>query len=194
MQHLRHEDYRTVPWKNGGGITREIALADDPAGGGFLWRLSMATVSASGPFSHFPGIDRTIACLKGNGMRLSFGDGGVTDVLKGGAPLAFPGEADIHADCIDGETIDLNVMTRRDRFGHAVDHVSSAAEYIVPPGTGTRAIFFAAPATVLTAEKTVEARRFDTVILTGETAPVTVSAETGLDIFAITLRPKGKSA
>ena len=191
MQHLRHEDYRTVPWKNGGGTTREIALADDPAG--FLWRLSMATVSASGPFSHFPGIDRTIACLQGNGMRLSFGDGRVADVLKGGAPLPFPGEADIHADCIDGETIDLNVMTRRDRYQHSVEHVSSAAEFILPPSGGTRAVFFVAPATVVTAEKTVEVRRFDTMILTGETAPVAVRAEAGLDIFAITLRPLGKS-
>lgn len=194
MQHLRHEDYRTVPWKNGGGITREIALAEDMAGGGFLWRLSMATVSASGPFSHFPGVDRTIACLQGNGMRLAFGDGRVADVLRAGAPLAFPGEADIHADCIDGETIDLNVMTMRDRFSHAVEHVSSAAEFILPPGGGTRAMFFAAPATVVTAEKTVKARRFDTLVFAGETAPVTVRADAGLDIFAITLRPLGKSA
>lgn len=194
MQHLRHEDYRTVPWKNGGGITREIALADDPAGGGFLWRLSMATVSTSGPFSHFPGVDRTIACLQGNGMRLAFGDGRVADVLRAGAPLAFPGEADIHADCLDGETIDLNVMTRRDRFSHAVEHVSSAAEVVLSPGGGTLAVFFAAPATVVTTGKTVDVRRFDTVVLTGETAPVTVRADAGPDLFAITLHALGKSA
>jgi environmental stress-induced protein Ves len=127
-------------------------------------------------------------------MRLSFGDGRLIDVLEGGAPLEFPGEADIHADCLDGETIDLNVMTRRDRFAHTVDRVSSAAEFILPPGAGTRAIFFTAPATVVTAEMTVEARRFDTAFLSSETTPVTVRADAGLDIFVITLRPLGKGA
>ena len=68
MQVLRAENYRRMPWKNGGGETTEIAVF--PAGAGlddFDWRVSMARVESSGPFSVFPGIDRTLAILEGEG-------------------------------------------------------------------------------------------------------------------------------
>ena len=50
-----------TPWKNGGGTTQEIA--GWPAGAGldaFGWRVSIACIAASGPFSVFAGIDRSI--------------------------------------------------------------------------------------------------------------------------------------
>ena len=43
-----------VPWKNGGGVTREVAA--HPAGASledFDWRVSTAEVRAAGPFSGF---------------------------------------------------------------------------------------------------------------------------------------------
>ncbi|HEV7980797.1 HutD family protein [Amycolatopsis sp.] len=64
---LRWADHVPVPWKNGGGVTREVA-------GGFSdfgWRVSVADVSTSGPFSVFPGVDRTIMGVEGSGMVLS---------------------------------------------------------------------------------------------------------------------------
>ncbi len=72
---LSPADYRRMPWKNGGGHTTEIAAF--PAGAGlasFVWRVSIADVLQDGPFSPFPGIDRTLVLLEGEGMRLS-GDG-----------------------------------------------------------------------------------------------------------------------
>ncbi len=39
----------------------------------FLWRVSIADVERDGPFSRFPGIDRTIVLLEGAGMRLRSG-------------------------------------------------------------------------------------------------------------------------
>ena len=68
---LRAADHRTMPWKNGGGSTTEIAAAPDGAGiDAFDWRVSMAVVAADGPFSEFPGIDRTLSILDGSGLIL----------------------------------------------------------------------------------------------------------------------------
>ena len=71
MRIIRAEEHRVVPWKNGGGITREVLVEPDPADPAqFLWRISIATVAAPGPFSLFPGVDRSIAVLEGAGLRL----------------------------------------------------------------------------------------------------------------------------
>ncbi|MDQ0456364.1 HutD/Ves family protein [Rhizobium paknamense] len=120
MRVLRAEAYQTVPWKNGGGVTREVALhRDDAVHSEFLWRVSIATVAQDGPFSRFDGIDRSIAMLSGAGMRLE-GEEGAAPVLllPESAPYAFPGEAAIHAVLVDGVTTDLNLMTRRAFFRH----------------------------------------------------------------------------
>ena len=68
MRILRAESYRRMPWKNGGGETTEIAVSPEGAGlDDFDWRVSMARVESSGPFSLFAGIDRTLAILEGEG-------------------------------------------------------------------------------------------------------------------------------
>jgi len=105
------------PWKNGGGVTREIAAFPPGAGmDAFQWRVSVADIAADGPFSAFPGIDRQIALLGGAGVRLLADDGSFDHRLdKIGAPFAFAGERGVQATLIDGATRDFNVMTRRGR-------------------------------------------------------------------------------
>jgi hypothetical protein len=58
-----------MPWRNGGGTTSEIAVEPAP-GGRFRHRLSIADVTASGPFSDFAGYDRHILLLAGRGFTL----------------------------------------------------------------------------------------------------------------------------
>ncbi|MBY6056974.1 HutD family protein [Leisingera daeponensis] len=60
---------RPVPWKNGGGLTRE--LASETKGGGTVWRLSLAEISRNGPFSAFPGLARIHCIVDGAGHTLS---------------------------------------------------------------------------------------------------------------------------
>ena len=63
MRHLTPADYRRMPWRNGGGVTTEIAIAPDGAGlvgERFLYRVSIADVMSDGPFSRFEGYDRHI--------------------------------------------------------------------------------------------------------------------------------------
>jgi environmental stress-induced protein Ves len=104
-----------MPWKNGGGLTREIVCR--PAGTGldrFDWRVSVAEISASGSFSIFDGIDRVIMLLDGNGVELHSADGSITQRLSEPlAPFAFSGDVAIDASLIAGASSDFNIMTRR---------------------------------------------------------------------------------
>lgn len=112
-------DYRVMPWKNGGGTTTELAV--HPPGAGlddFLWRVSVADVAASGPFSAFPGIERTIMLLAGAPMTLR-GPSGMT-TLSRYAPHRFAGEDAIDGILSGGAVRDFNVMARRGRVRAAV--------------------------------------------------------------------------
>jgi environmental stress-induced protein Ves len=116
---VRASDCRTTAWKNGGGSTTEIAVA--PLGASlddFDWRVSMARVASDGPFSEFAGIDRTLAIVKGKGLSLIVGDAAPVVLNTNSTPMRFAGDAPTTAQLLTGDIIDLNVMTRRDRFEH----------------------------------------------------------------------------
>jgi environmental stress-induced protein Ves len=117
MDVIRARDCRVMPWKNGGGSTTEVATG--PAGASldaFDWRVSMADVATDGPFSHFAGIDRTLAVIRGSGLLLSIGDEAPVTVTIESEPIAFEGDAPTSARLVAGEITDLNVMTRRGRY------------------------------------------------------------------------------
>lgn len=104
-----------TPWKNGGGVTREIACWPPGAGlADFEARVSIARIAADGPFSAFAGVDRQILLLDGGGLRLSSPDGAVEHRLDTPlAPFAFAGEAAVEARLLAGASSDFNLMTRR---------------------------------------------------------------------------------
>lgn len=103
-------------WKNGGGLTREIAAY--PVGASldtFVWRVSVADVERSGPFSQFPGVERTLVLLAGAGMHLSQAHGATLALMQPLALARFDGAAALDAQLVDGATCDFNLMVRRDR-------------------------------------------------------------------------------
>ncbi|MEZ0113878.1 environmental stress-induced protein Ves [Catenulispora sp. EB89] len=108
-------DRSATPWKNGGGVTREVAVAGQPGEGGtlsdFLWRISLADIAANGPFSPFDGYDRLITLVRGAGMLLTI-DGVEHRVADRFEPLAFSGGSQTDCALIDGPVVDFNVMTR----------------------------------------------------------------------------------
>ena len=121
MKILRSADHKRMPWKNGGGETVEIAISPEGAGlADFDWRVSMATVASDGPFSIFPGIDRTLSILEGEGMRLFIEGREPVLLTRESDPLAFAADIAVSATLPDGTITDLNVMTRRDAVRHAV--------------------------------------------------------------------------
>jgi environmental stress-induced protein Ves len=113
IQVLRSEQHRRMPWRNGGGVTYEVAAS--PGGtdlADFDWRISIADVEAGGPFSAFPEIDRTIILIEGEWMALTV-DGrrhrfGIRD------PFSFDGAGETLCE-VPSRSRDLNVMTRRGR-------------------------------------------------------------------------------
>jgi len=110
---------RAMPWKNGGGSTVELAISPADAGlEDFAWRISTAQVAVDGAFSSFPGIDRSLAVLAGNGVCLQRADGQREMLLSGGAIAVFGGEEAISAHLLDGPITDLNLMTRRGVWKH----------------------------------------------------------------------------
>lgn len=112
---VRAREQPVMPWANGGGATRQVAI-DPPHGSlaaGFRWRVSRARVASDGPFSLLPGVDRSLWLWSGAGMRL---DVAGTEVVLA-RPLQrfdFAGETAVHATLRDGPCEDFNVMVARD--------------------------------------------------------------------------------
>jgi uncharacterized protein len=130
---IRGADLVAAPWKNGGGVTREVAAFPEGAGlDAFVWRVSVADVAQAGPFSRFAGIDRTLVLLSGAGMLLDEADdakGVKTHALTQALDTAhFTGEARIDARLVDGATRDFNLMVRRDAAHGEVEVWRGAAQ------------------------------------------------------------------
>jgi environmental stress-induced protein Ves len=131
---LAPADYRRVPWKNGGGVTWEIAVGPPDADlAGFAWRVSVAEIARDGPFSSFPGVDRTLVLLRGDGMRLS-GAGEPVDLRTPYEPIRFAGEAALDCALTGGPTRDFNLMVRR-AFGSGEIRVVRDEGEAVPPAS-----------------------------------------------------------
>ena len=116
MSIIRLRECHSVPWKNGMGRTRELAI--HPTGArtdDFIWRVSVAEVDSASPFSAFPGIDRHIALLEGAGFTMTLDDGRVHELTTPLTPFAFPGEAHVSVSLTNGPTRDFNLMIRRER-------------------------------------------------------------------------------
>ena len=109
-------DLRTItpqPWKNGAGLTREIAFGG-ASSSDFDWRISLAEVAHDAPFSAFAGIDRCIVLLRGAGMQLRSTDGAIDHALTTPlVPFRFAGDVALDASLVDGPSSAFNVMTRR---------------------------------------------------------------------------------
>ena len=129
-------DLSPTAWKNGGGSTREIVCCPPGAGmDGFDWRVSVATIARSGPFSVFAGVDRVIVLLDGDGVRLQSAGGLDHRLDRALQPFAFSGDEVIDCTLLGGESQDFNVMTRRGALRAEVA-VLRAASALVPTSRG----------------------------------------------------------
>lgn len=116
IRHLKPSDYRQMAWKNGAGVTVEIAREPE-AGERFDWRVSVADVVSDGEFSRFEGIDRVIIPIEGEGMELIH-NGRPAVMVRPLEPHPFDGDNETYCRLIGGAIRDFNLMTRRGRvFG-----------------------------------------------------------------------------
>ncbi|MER7559871.1 HutD family protein [Nocardioides sp. NPDC126508] len=148
----RAEEHVRRPWRNGGGMTAEVAAwpPGTDAGSDFAWRISFADVAGSGDFSTFPGVDRVITLIDGPPMTLDLP--GETTVLRPFVPYSFDGGVPVLCS-VTAPTRDLNVMTRR---GHA-----SATVEMLDPGGGEEPLSPGSPLIVVGLRGAVGARAGD---------------------------------
>ena len=119
---IQYASLHPTPWKNGGGCTTEI-LASPPGAtlDDFDFRISLATIAQSGPFSVFPGVDRTLSLVNGGNVVLDVGNERKVALSDREPVVAFPGEVPVSATVDGNPTVDFNVMTRRGRCSHQVE-------------------------------------------------------------------------
>jgi environmental stress-induced protein Ves len=188
MRVVRVGDYRRMPWKNGGGVTVEMIVSPPGASlDDFDWRISMAHVGRSGPFSSFPGIDRSLAVIAGAGIALAFDGGSMVSLDRGCQPFAFPGDRPVHGVLVDGPIDDLNVMTHRRRCRHrVVRHACSAAMSLRRHGeTSVFLPIGGAMAVVAGREDFTLAEKDALVLERSDPADITVSPSGDIDVFLV---------
>jgi environmental stress-induced protein Ves len=188
MRILRAAEYRSMPWKNGGGVTTEIAVS--PTGAGlddFDWRVSMARVEGGGPFSQFAGIDRTLAVLEGEGIVLDIAGRSPTTVTRASDPLSFPADVPTAAALIGGPITDLNVMTRRGRMTHSVERLVISAPVEIRTEAGTTLILCLNGEVIVPAAEPVRLGPLDTLLPGPDSASLLVQPAHEATLFVIRL-------
>lgn len=178
---LRAADRAAVPWKNGGGVTREVAAW--PPGSGFddfQWRVSMAEVTSDGPFSIFPNVDRILAVLEGR-LRLDVEGMPPVSVSRDTPPAIFPGDAPTAGKVEAGPVLDLNIMTRRGQVGATLRRIDTKGVLITHATSLTIAIGGAVRV------GGVELGPLDAALVTSDAAPLDVTPFPGAFTYVVTL-------
>ncbi len=109
------EAARRVPWRNGRGTTRELAIwppGSELARSDFEWRLAQARVSEPGPFSDFAGYERLLVVVEGAGLVLEHGQAAPRQAARLLEPCQFPGDLVTTALLPQGPIEDLNLLYR----------------------------------------------------------------------------------
>ena len=128
----REAEHSVVPWKNGRGMTLEIIKAD-VVDLRFGWRVSAAGVDSDGPFSEFPGIDRWLVVIDGEGLILRPGNAHSKILCRPLQVVAFAGDVPIAAQLLEGVppgVKDLNLMVDRERYSGSMT-IHAAPDIVV---------------------------------------------------------------
>ena len=124
------DDLPAAPWKNGGGVTREIVKAEDSVG--LIWRISLANVDVDGPFSTFDGLTRILTVISGVGIDLISPRGVIA--AGWGDPVRFSGNLPIKGRLIQGPIRDLNLIFDATRVSANAQVLTGPAVIIAGPG------------------------------------------------------------
>lgn len=189
LRHFPAAGFRTTPWKNGGGETTEIAAFPEGATfDAFHWRVSMAKVAASGPFSVFPGIDRTLCVLAGEAITLAFEGRASVPLDRASAPYSFPADLAVSGEVAGAGITDLNVMSRR---GVARHHVSlmrlEGTTAIALAGTALMVLSLEAGLSIRAGAEQLDLAKGDAALITGPDGSLTLKVARPTEIFLIDL-------
>jgi uncharacterized protein len=117
MRVITPDNFKKGLWKNGRGVSWDIASEPSRAGAELGWRLSLAEIAESGPFSLYGPVDRVFTLVSGGGLSLNVG--GKTLTTPPRQPLAFP--CDVKTSCAvsGGPCRALNLFTARGEWSAA---------------------------------------------------------------------------
>jgi environmental stress-induced protein Ves len=149
MEIIRYAELKAQPWRNGGGVTRELASHPKAASaqdGAWDWRVSIADVSKAGAFSAFPGMDRVLTVIDGELLLLTVD--GAEHPLEKYRPFRFPGDADSASALPTGDIRDLNVITRNGAFKGYTSIIELSKKRAHPVFEGQLGILLQGQATV----------------------------------------------
>ena len=138
--HLDSASYRRAPWKNGGGVTVDIAGAYAPGAvsgdwGGTIWRFGRTWIERPGPFSDLSGFDRLLAVVGGHGLVLHPDEAPSLDVRARFHPVRFPGEWRIKSELEGGPVGVVNLMADRRRAAIDLRFAIRPGQLAFGPGT-----------------------------------------------------------
>ena len=149
MEIIRFAELRSEPWRNGGGVTRELASHPQAASaqdGAWDWRVSIAEVTKAGDFSPFPGMERVLTVIEGELLLLTVD--GEEHPLEKYRPFRFSGEAATQGALPTGDIRDLNVITRTGSFKGYTSIIELSKKRAHPVFDGQLAVLLQGQATV----------------------------------------------
>ncbi|GAA1499129.1 HutD/Ves family protein [Paeniglutamicibacter kerguelensis] len=184
-----------APWRNGGGVTRQIVSGklgvlgtlEAVPGDGWDWRLSIADVESEGPFSAFAGMTRILTVIEGEGLAINID--GVEQRLGRYEPLQFDGGAATSSTLPAGPIRDFNLITRSGTVNGQIDIEELSPEHPRKLFAGQLGVLLQGRARLLAGEsKHRPLERYDTVVGGGEDAP----AITGSGLLAVVSLQEGR--
>lgn len=119
---LSPADYVATPWKNGRGVTTDIAALYRPEAKGrdwsdMLWRFGRTPILESSPYSDLTGFERLQVLIAGAGFTIRTADGAVhRDLTRPFVPVRYDGATPVTGRLIDGPVETVNFLYRRDGF------------------------------------------------------------------------------
>lgn len=146
MEIIRYAGLKAEPWRNGGGVTREIARGAAGDSSGWDWRVSIAEVGRAGGFSTFPGMERVLTVIDGELFLLTVD--GAEHPLEKYRPFRFPGDAPASGSLPTGDIRDLNVITRTGVFKGYTSIIELSKKRAHPVFAGQFGILLQGQATV----------------------------------------------
>jgi environmental stress-induced protein Ves len=135
--------FRRTPWKNGGGVTIDIADAYRQGAvpgswAGMIWRLGRTSIVAPGPFSDLTGYERLQVVIAGSGLVLETADGeiGLRRPLR---PVRYDGGTPITSRLENGPVEVVNLIA--DRSICAIELIVPGVGEAIGLGEGTHVVY-----------------------------------------------------
>ena len=196
LLHLPANEYRRERWRNEAGWTREIHRHPEGTAE-WQWRVSIAEIDHDAPFSAFPGCERELVLLAGEGMRLVFDDGEAVALSPPHDRVRFAGERPLRAELVDGPTHDFNLMWKRDAVSATLLHrpLVGPMVFFAEPGVTWLVYLMQGQAQFKDLARPLRLAQFDSVLLLPDPdGPARLILEGGGEVLMAKIQPAGGEA